>query len=65
MKLLWIIIIILLILGLIYYTQDTIDVVEILGKHSLTFTKNVYNDISKKSDDFKKITNDITDNLKD
>ena len=51
MKFITLCIVLLLVLGFIFYTEDTEDVVKIVGKHSITFGKNVYNDMKEKSDD--------------
>ena len=50
MKLLTILVVLALIFGLIFYTADTLGVIKIVGKHSVTFAINVYKDMKEKSD---------------
>ncbi len=50
MRLITLLIVLALILGLIFYTADTFDVIKIVGKHSISFAINVYKDIKEKSD---------------
>ena len=50
MRLLTILVALALIFGLILYTSDTLDVIKIVGKHSVTFAINVYKDMKEKGD---------------
>lgn len=61
MKLITLAIILALIFGLIYYTADTFDVVQIVGKHSIAFVVHVYKDLKEKSDkgEFNDVLEDI------
>ncbi len=66
MRSLTIIIIIILIFGLIFYRGATVNVVKIVGKHSLEFVQNVYHDLKskEKKGEFNQVREDLERTLK-
>ncbi len=67
MKLATAIIILLLILGLYYYTAETYDIAKVVGKYAYEFISNVYQELKEKSEkgDFDKPVEDIKERFED
>lgn len=52
-----------IVLGILFYTAETLDVINIIGGHTGFFVKNVYEDIQEKNKDgdFDPIKEDVSD----
>lgn len=59
------IVLILLLLGLLFYTADTLDVIKIVGKHSITFVTNMYRDLRAEKENLDIGSKDDSDARKD
>lgn len=59
MRIFLVLVLIVLILGIMYYTDVTVSLVKIVGKNTVSFTKSTYSELSEKSGEFKEVKDDL------